>query len=92
MIPLAIPAVWLALLGLAALLGDTPWGREGHPSNGVILVIEVLLAAPVFGLAGGAYAWFTRKRYSKRIFIAAAVVDAGLVAAGIGFWIVLWFT
>lgn len=86
--PFVIPAAWLALLGFSVLLDYTAWGREGHPSNSLVLFLYALLAAPLFGLLGGAYAWFSRRHYPKRIAIAAIVANVCLVGAGVGFWAV----
>jgi hypothetical protein len=91
-VPFAIPAAWLALLGLAGLAGLTSWGQEGHPSNSLILFLYGLLAAPVLGLAGGAYVWIQRRRYPVRLYAAAIVAHLCLVAAGVWFWIMVWLT
>jgi hypothetical protein len=88
----ALPVVWLAFLGFAALLGQTAWGQEGHPSNSVGLFIYALLGAPLLGLAGGAYVWFSRARYSSRLYVSAIVAHVCLIVAGMGFWIMLWST
>jgi hypothetical protein len=88
----AVPAVWLAFLGFAVLVLQTSWGQEGHPSNGVVLFMYALLGAPLLGLAGGAYVWFSRARYSSRAYAAAIVAHGCLVAAGIWLWIMLLIT
>ena len=92
LIAFAIPAVWLAFLGFAALIRQTSWGQEGHPSNSVILLIYALLGAPLLGLAGAAYVWFRRARYSARFYAVAILAHVCLVAAGMWFWIMMWST
>ena len=92
LVAFAVPAVWLAFLGFAALVSYTSWGQEGHPSNSVGLLIYALAGAPLLGLAGGAYLWFSRARYSPRSYAAAIVAHVCLVAAGMWFWTMVWFT
>ena len=82
----AIPAIWLALLALAALLEQTRWGQEGHPSNSVILIIYLLLGAPLFGLAGCAIAWWRRRRYSRPVLTTAMLSNVVIIGAGLWFW------
>jgi hypothetical protein len=82
----AIPVLWLAFVGLAALLHLTAWGREGHPSNSTILFIYALLGAPVLGLIGGVYASLRGGRYPKPARVAAVLLNAGVVVAGMWFW------
>lgn len=88
----ALPAVWLAFLGFAELIRHTSWGQEGHPSNSVILFIYALLGAPLLGLAGGAYVWFRRARYTSPSYAAAILSHVCLVGAGIWFWLMVWST
>ena len=87
-----IPAAWLAFIAIAALMRQTTWGQEGHPSNSVILFIYALLGAPLLGLAGGAYVWLKRARYSSRSYAAAILAHVCLVLAGIWFWVMVWST
>ena len=92
LMPFLAPAVWLAVLGLAAVLGATSWGQEGHPSNGIVLLICALLAAPLFGLAGCVHAWLRKSRYSNRIFFTAVASNVCVAAAGLWFWLSVWST
>jgi len=91
-IAIALPVVWLAFLGFAALVRQTSWGQEGHPSNSAILFIYALLGAPLLGVAGAVYVWLRRARYSARFFAAAILAHVCLVAAGMWFWIMVWST
>jgi hypothetical protein len=88
----AIPGLWLAFVGLAALLHLTPWGQEGHPSNSTILFIYALFGAPVLGLIGGIYASLRGGTYPKPARVAAVLLNAGVVAAGMWFWMLVGST
>ena len=76
----AIPACWLALLGIALLVGLTPWGaRGGHPPNWLGLFLLSLMAAPIFGLAGCTYAMMRKAHFSPRIVKAAMATSMCLL-------------
>ena len=85
----AAPVGWFALLGIAILVAQTPWGEGGgHVSRGVALLIWTLLAAPIFGLAGCIHIYAMRRKahYSTRMLIAAMVASMCLVVGGIYLW------
>src|SRR5262245_7945805 len=88
----AAPASWFALLGLVILIAQTPWGASGgHFPIVAALFIWSLLAAPIFGLAGGTYAIMRKVRYSPRIVTAAMVTSMCVLVGGIFLWMeVLW--
>lgn len=87
----AMPAGWFALLGIVILVAQTPWGTRGgggHLSNGHVLFILSMLAAPIFGLAGCIHIYAMRRKadYSTRMLIAAMVTSMCLVVGGILIW------
>jgi|SRR5215470_4559089 len=89
----AMPICWFAILGTVMLVGQTSWGISGHPSNGLILLIFSLMAAPIFGLAGCTFAYvMMRKAHSNRGMPGAAMLTSMCVlGVGIVFWLFLFW-
>src|SRR5262245_8858878 len=86
----AAPVGWFALLGIAILVAQTPWGEGGgHVSRGVALLIWTLLAAPIFGLAGCTYAIVRKARYSTGMLVAAMIMSMCVLVGGILLWMKL---
>ena len=81
-----IPACWLVLVGIAMLIERTSWGIEGHPSNGIILFLLSIMAAPVFGIAGCIYATRRKAHYSRGMLVAAMVTNMCVLVPPILLW------
>jgi hypothetical protein len=87
-----IPACWLVLVGIAMRIGQTSWGIEGHPSNGLILFLLSIMIAPVFGFAGCIYAVMRKAHYSRGMLVAAMVTNMCVLVAPALFWVLVEFT
>lgn len=85
----AFPVSWLAFLGLALVVEETPWGASGDPSNGVVMFIYGLLSTPAFGLAGCLHAFLTKENYSLHAKRTAIITNICLIVLGIFLW--LWW-
>lgn len=83
-------AAWLLLLVVTEILSDSQWGHGGHPSNGLMLYLTLLLSTPLFGVAG-----FMLMRFSttdNRYNIRGIAQLANLTLVAFGFLILLlWF-
>ena len=89
----AAPICWFALLGIDMLVAKTPWGISGHPSNGLILLIWLLMAAPIFGLAGCTYAYVVMRKAHSSTGVPGAAMLTNMCVLGVGivFWhFLLW--
>lgn len=85
-----IPASWVVLFGTAETVEKTPWGASGHPSNGIVMQIVVLLCAPLFGLVGCVYAVLRKGPHSFPTKLIAIVTNLCLIGLGAFFWL-RWF-
>lgn len=86
----AIPGIWILAAAVALAVGRTQWGISGHPSNGLLVLLTVLLVAPLFGIAGGAYAVFGKNHRSVITKGIAVTLNVVLVGLGVFIWL-FWF-
>jgi hypothetical protein len=86
----AMPGIWIVVAAATLVVGRTQWGISGHPSNGLLMLLTVLFAAPLFGIVGGAYAVFSKTHQSRLTKGIAVTLNVGLVGLGVFIWL-FWF-
>ena len=84
------PGFWLLLIGIASAAEKTMWGSSGHPSNGLIMLLYIVLGAPLFGIGGFVFTLFDKTQNSYPTKQIALAVNIALIAIGAFFWI-WWF-
>jgi hypothetical protein len=83
----AIPAAWLILAVLFIWYASSV-DTGGHFSEKTIAAVVSFFAMPMFGLAGMAHLFISRKRWRRsRHFVAATVINAILVLGWFGVFI-----
>ncbi len=88
---LAAPCAWALLIAFGYYADEqTEWGRSGHPSLGVLIVIFTLIGAPFFAAVGIYLAAHYRRTMPSVIYGAGIFVNFTLALFGMGFWMYLW--
>ncbi len=88
-----IPCAWALLIAVGYYAEEqTEWGRSGHPSSGILIVIFTMIAAPLFAAAGMYIAAHHRQTMSRLVYGASIFVNSCLAIFGVVFWIYMWLS
>ncbi len=85
-----VPGLWLLLFGVVTVIEKTTWGNSGHPSNGLVMFILLMMAAPIFGVGGLLYSALAKSQESHPIKQVANTLNIVLIGAGLWVWLT-WF-
>lgn len=83
------PLFWLSLLMISGLIKQTSWGTSGHPSNGDLVLIFILLSSAIFGLSGLLFVILSKVPAPFSVKLFSTFLNIGLSSISVYIWFLM---